>query len=459
MNQNTQNPLKNAGPGLHRSLVALSLVSALAFAASAHAATLCVNQNPTPGCVATISAAVAAASSGDTVTVAPGTYREDVVLGKSLSLIGQDRATTIIDAKALSNGVYVDGFDNPGLTQVVVTGFTIENANFEGVLVQDASDVTIWGNSVHGNDLSLQPSSSACPGLPAFETSDGNDCGQGIHLIGVDHSTITFNDVELNAGGILVSDETATSHDNAIARNWVKDNAYNGGITLASHLAFGTGAGTKLAYGIYDNSISNNDCIHNGGAGVGLFAVALGERSYANSVVGNRLIGNSMSGIAIHNQARFSDSGAPPNPDVNNNVLVGNYVAGNGPDPDAPTTVPTGISIFGVTPIVDTVIADNVIVDEDIDLAMNSASTLNIHLNAFLGKVGIANLNPLGQINAVENWWGCNAGPGKPGCSTIVGQLVAFTPWLTLPTTTVDQIHTHDHDNDCDHPQDCDHNH
>src|ERR1700723_3106590 len=69
-----------------------------AMALPAQASTLCVNPNSVPGCVTTISAAVAAALPGDTIRVAPGTYREDVVIPTSLSLIGEDRETTIIDA-------------------------------------------------------------------------------------------------------------------------------------------------------------------------------------------------------------------------------------------------------------------------------------------------------------------------------------------------------------------------
>lgn len=51
------------------------------------AATLCVDEDGKPGCMATISAAVAAASPGDTIRVEPGTYHEQVVITKSLSLV------------------------------------------------------------------------------------------------------------------------------------------------------------------------------------------------------------------------------------------------------------------------------------------------------------------------------------------------------------------------------------
>src|ERR1700751_4134981 len=112
------------------------------------AGTLCVNQGGTSGCYSRISEAVAAAANHDTITVAHGTYAEDVQIGKSLSLIGQNSHNTIIDASGLSNGVYGDGLDHPGLSGVVISGFTVKNANFEGILVTNASDVTIWGNQV-----------------------------------------------------------------------------------------------------------------------------------------------------------------------------------------------------------------------------------------------------------------------------------------------------------------------
>src|SRR5579864_3948554 len=65
------------------------------------AATLCVNPK-TPSCFSSIGTAVASAVPGDTVQVAQGTYKEDVVIGKSISLIGKNSANTIIDATGLS---------------------------------------------------------------------------------------------------------------------------------------------------------------------------------------------------------------------------------------------------------------------------------------------------------------------------------------------------------------------
>ena len=134
---------------------------------------------------------------------------QDVTIRTPISLVGAGRGQSIINAVSLSNGIYIDGIDNPGLSKVVVTGFTIENANFEGILVTNASFVTIWDNEVINNDRSLNASALKCLGQPAFETNEDFDCGEGIHFIGVDHSTVVNNISEKNSGGILLSDETS----------------------------------------------------------------------------------------------------------------------------------------------------------------------------------------------------------------------------------------------------------
>jgi parallel beta-helix repeat protein len=449
MNDLAQHSLPHSRRGFSGCALTLSLIAALLSTASLSAATLCVDQHGKPGCVSTISAAVSAAKLGDSIHVDQGYYTEDVVIGTQLSLVGDGPENTTIDAMGLSNGIYIDGFDNPGLTQVVVTGFTIKNANFEGIVVNDATDVTIWGNVVRGNDRSLQASGSACPGLPPFETAESTDCGEGIHLAGVTHSTVSDNIVTQNAGGILVSDETAIGHDDLVARNLVIDNSYNSGITLSSHPAY---MPTKNpTYGIYNIVLSDNDCVHNGfgggggggGAGIGLFAPGAGNQASRNTILGNRLIANALPGILIHDNSYVP--GSSNNPDISRNLIEGNYIAGNGADPGAPTTVPTGISIVGAAPAVDVVVTGNFVEGEGIDVFLETSATLSLHLNDLEdGNFGAAIAGRDGRINATENWWGCAAGPGASGCSATSGDDIAFTPWLTKPTGWI-FLHKHDH--------------
>jgi parallel beta-helix repeat protein len=395
------------------------------------AATLCVNPGGTGGCFATIGAAVAAASANDTIRVAAGHYAEDVVIGKPLSLVGANRENTIIDATGLSNGIYIDGLDNPGLSNVVVTGFTLKGANFEGILVTNASFVTIWGNEVIHNDKSLQPSIPACPGIPSFETAEDFDCGEAIHLSGADHSTVASNIVENNGGGILLSDDTGATHDNLITGNVSKNNPFDCGIVLASHPpAAITGASSPLT--VFHNTITGNESRANGlgvagaGAGVGIFTFLPGGTVSGNVITNNRLIGNGLPGVAMHVHS--------PGAFLNDNVIVGNQISGNGADTeDAATPGPTGINVFGVSPITGTIISQNTIKDEAVDIVANTPAFVDAQLNDLLGKkTGVANLGT-GTVDATENWWGCPGGPGAPGCSTVAGAGVLFTPWLRTP--------------------------
>nr|ASY01945.1 hypothetical protein [uncultured bacterium] len=403
---------------------------------SASAATLCVNPGGSGGCSSTIGAAVTAAAPNDTITVGKGTYHEDVVIRKPLSLIAGS-ANTTIDATGLSNGINVDGHNHPGLAHVSVTGFTVRNANFEGILVTDSSFVTIANNHVTGNDKSLAITQTGpdCPGLPSyFVMFQGFDCGEGIHISGVDHSTIANNLVEQNAGGILISDDTASTHDNLISANTVQNNPLDCGITIASHLLIPF-LPQQPFRGIYHNTIVGNTSSSNGlktgeGAGIGIFAAAPGAQNWGNSIVGNTATGNALPGVAMHSHS--------PLQNLNDNLIVGNTISKNGADSDPGTTVPTGIDVFadeavgGASPITGTVITQNIIKGEGIDIAVATSGGVTVRFNSLFGDVGVANLGT-GTVDATLNWWKCSRGPGANGCSTATGSGIQTTPWLTNP--------------------------
>jgi pectin methylesterase-like acyl-CoA thioesterase len=73
-----------------------------AFSQTLAAKTLCVNPTGSNSCYAKIQLAVNAASNNDVINVAAGTYAEDVVIGKPLSLIGSGPDRSIIDATNLA---------------------------------------------------------------------------------------------------------------------------------------------------------------------------------------------------------------------------------------------------------------------------------------------------------------------------------------------------------------------
>ena len=411
----------------------------------ASAATLCVNPSGKPSgglsCKSTIGAAVAAASAGDTILIEPGTYKEQVTITKPLSIGAVPLAHPVIDATGKTNGIFINGLwatPNPGVANVVVTGLEVKNADYEGILVINASNVSLVDNHVHDNNKKLEPSSAMCPGIAAYETSEAMDCGEGIHLMAVDHSSVLRNEVENNSGGILISDETGPVSSNLIKGNNVHDNAYACGITMASHpAANASGPIQALNFGISHNVIAHNDSHHNGlglpgaGAGVGIFAPGPGASNNANVVINNKLHDNGLPGVTMH--IHGYSAMAPP-VTLNDNQIIGNHIYGNAADTeDAFTPGSTGINIYSAAPITGTVISQNDFEDEAINIAFKAPSGwITVHFNDFNEKgIGIDNLGA-GTVDATQNWWRCPSGPSSK-CSSAVGSNITTAPSLTFP--------------------------
>jgi hypothetical protein len=290
---------------------------------------------------------------------------------------------------------------------------------------------------------------AGCPGQPGngvYENDETGDCGGALHLIGTVHSIVSGNLVKGNADGILISDETAESRDNLVIHNEFLDNPLECGIVLASHPPTGQVSppfGTH--YGVDHNTVADNISSGNGvqigGAGVGMFSDGMGQgRVSGNVIIHNKLVGNGLGGVDIH--THVGPAFSLPADDMDGNQIIGNYIAENLADTaDTATPGSVGININsgdGGSPVRGTVISHNVITEEDVDIAVNTPAEVDIHLNDLLGgKIGVADVCVLdsgtictGSIDATVNYWGCAAGPGGSGCTTVSGSDIRFTPWL-----------------------------
>jgi parallel beta-helix repeat protein len=415
----------------------------LAFGTSQFAAavvsTLCVNPAGSGGCYRTISAAVAAAGAGSTINVAAGTYREQVVIGKSLFLMGAGSTRTVINAAGLANAIYVDGLDNVGLSGVTVQGFKLENANFEGFAATSVSNLNFSNNLVTGNDKSQDTANGTCPGLPGWETAEGLDCGEGIHLAGTSYSTIANNVSEGNAGGLLITDNTAISQYNVIAGNTIKDNLYDCGITQPSQPQYPSTANGGVPFGVSNNVYYNNTVTGNGtslagaGAGILLAVGAPGESIKNTMIIGNTFTNNGLPGVVFHGH----NSGDT----MSGTIVAGNTISGNGQDVgDAATPGKTGINFFGAHTstvpggLSGSQIYGNTISNEDDAIIYNSGVPLVVHLNNIInaGSNGINNIDTtgIGSVDASQNYWGCTTGPSSSGCSALVGSNVTVNPYV-----------------------------
>ncbi len=361
-----------AARGLAGGLVASLLLTGVVAAAVPKTFYVATNGSDANACsfaapCLTIGHAIGVASPGARIIVRSGTYHEAVVITKRLTLLGRH---AVIDASGIlasvpgplaANGIIGWGvlIAGPGAKGSSFRGFTVKNAPAEGILVAMTSNVTVMGNELTGNDAGATTPFVPLPAECAAQGNIPGDCGEGIHLLSVKNSHVVDNDIHDNVGGILLTDEVGPTSGNLVTRNVSRDNKLDCGITLPSH------NGAALAHptqgGVYNNTVSFNISVGNGGAGVGMFAPFPGTASYNNHVIGNILLNNGEAGVAIHGHA--------PGQKVSGNVITSNWVSGNGIDPDsASPAAHNGIVVFAAADTVSVTISSNYIAHEDIGI-------------------------------------------------------------------------------------------
>ena len=188
----------------------------------------------------TIQEAINAANLGDTVYVRNGTYCEHVVVNKSISLIGENPTTTIIDGCETGNVVFLRA------NNIKISGFTIRNS---GTFDWDSG---VCVSRSGGNNISFNIITNNYNGIFIHESSKNTLTNNvvtanrlyGIHLWDTSNDTLTDNVVSNNYDGIIIE-----LCSNAILRNnTASGNIWNfgvGGVEL-SHLVHDIDASNKV---------------------------------------------------------------------------------------------------------------------------------------------------------------------------------------------------------------------
>ena len=348
----------------------------------------------------TLGYALTQAGPNDKIVIYRGIYPESAnanvvkpgLTGLKITSIGS-AARTVIDATGNANGILIQA------SGVSVTGLTVKNANLEGILAEPPlsswpkgptsapagiSHVTIAGNAVVHNDRAYDtslPPDAACP----TSLTDADDCGEGLHLIGVSWSNVVGNNVSHNVGGILVSDggfgiSVGPAAHNLIAYNRSTDNAFDCGVTLPGHdpravatSGPNTGKPQPNLAGVYDNRIVHNVSTGNGAAGLLDATPYPGTGSYDNLFADNKASGNGNAGFVLHSHA--------PLQDVSGIVVVGNRFGQNNlaGDPDTGVMATTGVMLLSVAVPTSIVVAGNKISNNVNGVAFNSNITVVGH--------------------------------------------------------------------------------
>jgi len=261
-----------------------------------------------PDDYSTIQAAVDACSSGDTIIVRHGTYTENVVVDKSITLSGE--GTPTIDGGNTDFGIRL----LPTANNCTIEGFILTGNGERGCWIDMYSDYNTIQNNVCSGGIGLSLTANGHGAGSMQSLIIGNEFGRGVFLFGEGEegaeppvelfSSHTIENNTINGKPIYYYSNTEGITVPQDAGQVLAANCSN--IVVEGMECPGATVGIELAY-VTDSIISENNCLNCDGAGVALFF------SSNNTLISNE-VESSVNGIYL----MFSD----------NNILEGNVVTG-----------------------------------------------------------------------------------------------------------------------------------
>jgi parallel beta-helix repeat protein len=208
-----------------------------------------------------IQEAINAAANGDTIYVKAGTYFGDFFVNKTLSLIGENRETTIFDGK---DSDFIHITEN----NITLRRFMIEDAGIGASARTVIDDNTLNNSSIECWDPSAQPQSTSS-NYAVISNNILRDCF--IYLLNCSHSIVSNNTV--TGEGIYLP----SFSNGVVSNNSVRDSPRSG--IMLTDLSFGSPC--------YNNSVNDNTVTNCDDYGIGL-------EGSGNILRNNAMIGNDL---------------------------------------------------------------------------------------------------------------------------------------------------------------------
>jgi len=368
---------------------------------------------------------VDAADDDDTVRVWEGTYYENVVVNKSVSLVGNGSEETTIDANGTRNGVMIEA-NWVNLSGFMMTGARESGGENESKWTGVGIYVTSSNNSIFWNNCSNNTVGIALLNSTSNNTVQGNIAGSnlktGINTVHSDTNRLTSNMIWDNGiNGIYFSKSTDNIiEDNSICYNGNTSGNYRAGIWIyraddnmyINNTVSNNNRSGLLIKHSENSTIMNNTCSSNVATGINLQGCAGGSIS-KNTVSGNPV------GVYLHHSENvlFMDNTCYDNQKglflygASNNEVFRNNFRNNG----------QGIYVTGVS-----------------SYSMYNEAHYNSIVNNTEWGINATN-NDGNTINATNNWWGNESGPyhetkNSNGTGDNVTDYVIFDPWLKNET-------------------------
>lgn len=429
---------------------------------------------------------------GDTISLAPGTYVENVIVDKSVVIAGASQATTkvvpaisdpncggagggslcppngsnvfLVRANSVEvRNLTIDG-DNPGLTSGVVVGGAdldarngiitdhIPSSGIGTVIGLNVHDVTVknvylrglyasTGNGtfsfVHNTVQNVQanPASICIFGFTSSGTIAFNsvsDCGDAI-AVNWSVGTQILNNTITRSGSAVHTDNAGGAYAGSAVNDLIQGN-HATNLWPGVSYAFWT-------FASYTSPTVSNNTVIGATVGLGAFGANGGVPSFLNNTVDCQ---NQTGSIGAWASTTIFQFGAL---DLHA-TMQGNYLAHCevGLQGDAETasltTYTLTLDASGNTMLHNTLagvsIPDPAAYNPPSPANSPGAYDITLDHNRIFGNaVGLSRTTTAASLalTAGENWWGCNSGPGGSGmlgpCDTVVGTL-AFTPYLVL---------------------------
>ncbi len=233
-----------------------------------------------PGDFPTIQAAIDAAVPGDTINVLAGTYNENIIVNKAVTIIGSGVGITTITGTGVGDVVHItaDG--------VNMNGFTVTNGG------ANAADAGIKLDGAQNCDISYNSVTSSYHGIYIIYSNNtniiGNDIfgnnGYGIYSSGSSGYDISQNTITTSNYGIYsIISETSLTTDYTVLDMNINYNEIN--VLVNTYAVYMTGELDYDNVGFYDVligdiSVSNNTVFQNGTTGNGIYVYAINVENF-----------------------------------------------------------------------------------------------------------------------------------------------------------------------------------
>jgi parallel beta-helix repeat protein len=196
----------------------------------------------------TIQAAVTAASTGATILVCPGTYRESVTIAKNDLRIRAKGTPRVVVLDGMAQTLFA-GFYIQNASGILITGFRIQNFHEAGILLDNGDDNRIRRNVTTGAhhdgiELRLGSSGNRIEHNRSIDNLAFNACGIQIRDLGSSRNVVRHNVSINNNWGIRVG---LAATGNVVFHNRSSNNRAFGILNFAG--ANGTSIKANRAFG------------------------------------------------------------------------------------------------------------------------------------------------------------------------------------------------------------------